>query len=505
MEPWQEPVRGAPLPAAAFALPGIEQLRGLGSSFWPHSPNIHLLGLRVSQLGNASAVLSMPITPWLAHPDGVIDAGIMAATTTMVAAWTTLPPRTTIVPLQLSYSPVRRISPESGTLIGRAHVVRTAPYWVYAEGTVEDGQGRVVASTSGHYLIEDVTFAVPEQPPVLTPVDLPSYPTPDPYERPLPHDRYPAFNLFRERGGVEAITMMMNGSAPRAPLYELLGIAPVEVREGSYVSDLVTSDWHNVNEGSVHPSILAAFCADNCGATTWSLAGPGVRLASLQMSLGLARSVLADGRTLRARSEAEWIGERVIASSLRLFDGDEVIGIGSMTNLIQPAAERPPEPSTRLLATVLFTDIVDSTVQAERAGDAQWKDLLGRHHEIVRHEIQRCRGRLVKSTGDGVLVTFDSPTLGVECAKAIREAVRRIGLEIRAGLHTGDVEVAGGDVAGIGVHIASRVESAAGPGEVWVSETVRALCAGSGLSFKDQGRHALKGIDEEIQLYSVED
>lgn len=505
MEPWQEPVRGGPLPRAAFALPGIEQLRGYGSEFWPPTPGMRMYGVRVTQLGSGSIVTSMPVTPWLCHPDGAIDAGIMAAAATHLAAWTTIPARTSLVPAHLSYSPIRRISSQSSTLVGRAHVVRTAPYWVFAEGTVEDGEGRVVAGTTGHFLIHQVPFSVPDPAPSFAPVDLPSYPTADPYERPIAADRYAAFDLFRERGGVEAIQMMIDGAAPRAPLYEMLGIRPVEVDAGLYASELVASDWLQHGDGSVHPSPLAAFCGDNCGAATWSLAGAGVRLATLHCSLNFGRALRADGRALRAEARAQWVGDQLVTTSSSLYDGDEVVGAGSMSTLVLDTTEESRSPATRLLATVLFTDIADSTAQAERFGDAKWNDLLAKHHETVRSEIERARGRLVKSTGDGVLATFDSPTLGIQCARSIRDAVRRLGIEIRAGLHTGDVEVVGGDVAGIAVHTAARVEAAAGPGEVWVSDTVRALVGGSGLSFKDQGRHKLKGIDHEVQLYSVED
>lgn len=447
----------------------------------------------------------MPVTPWLAHPDGTLDVGLIAGSVPGIAAWTTLPPRSTIRPMQLSYSPLRRVSPESRTLVGRAHVLRTSPYWVYAEGTIEDGDGRIVADTSGHFLIRAVDFAVPDDPPVLAPVDRPSYPTPAPHERPLAADRYAALDGFFGRGGVEAVRAMIDGEVPMGPLYELLGIFPTEVGQGTLTSELHTSGWLASWEGHFGHGPLMAFLGDTCGVTTWTVAGPGMTLATLHLSASVADLPHPDGRTLRAQCQAEWVGGSLIVATLRAFDGDKLIAAASMTTRAEPAGDRPPEPPTRVLATVLFTDIVDSTAQAQVFGDARWNEVLGRHHEVVRREVERARGRLVKSTGDGVLVTFDSPTLGVGCAKAIRDAVRPLGIEIRAGLHTGDVEVADGDVAGIAVHMASRIEAAAGPGEVWVSETVRALCAGSDLSFKDQGRHALKGIDDDVRLWSVED
>ena len=157
----------------------------------------------------------------------------------------------------------------------------------------------------------------------------------------------------------------------------------------------------------------------------------------------------------------------------------------------------------RVLATVLFTDIVDSTRVAASAGDAAWKAILGRHDAIVREQIAAFRGREIKTTGDGFLATFDRPAASIRCATNIVEAVRSCGVEVRAGLHTGECELRGDDISGIAVHIGARVASLAAPGEVMVSRTVRDLVAGSGLTFEDRGAHVLKGIDGEWQLYAA--
>jgi class 3 adenylate cyclase len=157
----------------------------------------------------------------------------------------------------------------------------------------------------------------------------------------------------------------------------------------------------------------------------------------------------------------------------------------------------------RVLATVLFTDIVGSTERATALGDTAWKELLTRHHDVVRAMIGRYRGREINTAGDGFLATFDGPARGVRCAQAIAEAVRPLGLEIRAGLHTGEIDVSGGDVQGIAVHIGARVGSLAGPSEVLVSQTVKDLVAGSGLTFEDAGEHELKGVPDRWHLYRV--
>jgi class 3 adenylate cyclase len=157
----------------------------------------------------------------------------------------------------------------------------------------------------------------------------------------------------------------------------------------------------------------------------------------------------------------------------------------------------------RALATVLFTDIVGSTARAEQLGDQRWRSLLDGHHAAARREFARFRGKEVKSLGDGFLATFDGPARAIRCASAISEAVRALGIEVRAGLHTGEIEAAEDDVRGIAVHIAARVMALAGPGEVLVSRTVRDLVAGSGIRFVERGRHALQGLQEPMELYAA--
>ena len=152
---------------------------------------------------------------------------------------------------------------------------------------------------------------------------------------------------------------------------------------------------------------------------------------------------------------------------------------------------------------MLFTDIVDSTSRAEQLGDQRWRNLLDAHHTTVRLELTRSRGNEVKSLGDGFLATFDGPARAVRCAQAISEAVRPLGIQVRSGLHTGEIEISDNEVQGIAVHIASRVAALAEPGEVLVSRTVRDLVAGSGLQFKERGRYLVKGLQEPMDLYAV--
>lgn len=165
-------------------------------------------------------------------------------------------------------------------------------------------------------------------------------------------------------------------------------------------------------------------------------------------------------------------------------------------------SDATPEPD-RVLATILFTDIVGSTEKMSELGDAGWRELLERHHAIVRGQLARGRGREVDTAGDGFLASFDGPARAVRCAKAIVDGVRELGIDVRSGLHTGECELIDGKVAGIAVHTGARVAAHAGPGEVLVSSTVKDLVAGSGLEFEDRGVHELKGIPGEWRLYAA--
>jgi pimeloyl-ACP methyl ester carboxylesterase len=182
---------------------------------------------------------------------------------------------------------------------------------------------------------------------------------------------------------------------------------------------------------------------------------------------------------------------------------------GSVDQLVDEIEEfltgvRPQPDVDRILATLLFTDIVNSTARAAELGDRRWRQLLEKHHALVRGELGRFRGREVDKAGDGFLAIFDGPARAVRCAASIRDAVSNVGLAIRAGLHAGECELIGDDVAGIAVHLGARVAALAGPGEVLVSSTVKDLVAGSGLCFADRGTHVLKGVPGEWSLFAAE-
>jgi len=164
---------------------------------------------------------------------------------------------------------------------------------------------------------------------------------------------------------------------------------------------------------------------------------------------------------------------------------------------------RPAADPQRVLTTLLFTDMIGSTKMVADVGDREWRNLLDGHRMIAERALERYRGRLIKTMGDGLLATFDGPARAIRCAADMRDSVRELGLHIRAGVHTGEVELLGEDVGGIAVHIAARVSALAVSDEILVSRTVKDLVAGSGIEFEDRGAHVLKGVPDEWRLYAV--
>jgi class 3 adenylate cyclase len=207
--------------------------------------------------------------------------------------------------------------------------------------------------------------------------------------------------------------------------------------------------------------------------------------------------------------EGQYIAERIPGARFVELLGEDHLPWVDADQILDVAEEfltgvpRAPEPD-RVLATILFTDIVGSTERAGALGDRKWRAVLDGHDRLARDLIDRFRGRQVKTTGDGVLAVFDGPGRAIRCAGALRDGVRSLGLEIRAGLHCGELELRGDDVGGIAVHIGARVAAMAGAGQVLVSSTVKDLVAGSGISFSDCGEHELKGVPGTWRVFALE-
>ena len=205
----------------------------------------------------------------------------------------------------------------------------------------------------------------------------------------------------------------------------------------------------------------------------------------------------------------EWAAEHIQGARFVELDGnDHIVWLGDSDGIVDEVEEfltgaRPAPETDRVLATVLFTDIAGSTEKAASIGDRRWRELLEQHHLVVRRELDRHRGREIDTAGDGFMAAFDGPARAIRCAAAVVDGVRPLGLEVRAGVHTGECEQIGEKLGGIAVHIAARVSAAAEPSEVLVSQTVKDLVAGSGIAFEDRGVRELKGVPEEWRLFAV--
>jgi class 3 adenylate cyclase len=206
---------------------------------------------------------------------------------------------------------------------------------------------------------------------------------------------------------------------------------------------------------------------------------------------------------------SRYLAEQIPGARYVELEGtDNMFSIGDSEALLGEIEEhltgvRHVHEPDRMLATVMFTDICDSTRRAAELGDSGWRSLLERHDALFRHALDRHRGREVKRTGDGFLATFDGPARAIRCAASVAEAMGSLGIEVRAGLHTGELEVMDGDLGGLAVHIAARVLDRAGPSEVLVSGTVKDLVVGSGIGFEDRGQHELRGVPGEWRIYAV--
>jgi class 3 adenylate cyclase len=269
--------------------------------------------------------------------------------------------------------------------------------------------------------------------------------------------------------------------------------------EPSLVGDVTALDWlTKLDRATMGMGCVAAEYLTYAGTDVRSIL-PAIRTPTLVL--------YRPANQTEAPESGPFLASKIPNSRLVALPGaDYSPWVGEPEPLLAELSEfltgvRQEPDADRVLATVLFTDIVGSTDLAARLGDHAWKAQLASHDERVRTEIERFRGKYVNTTGDGVLATFDGPARAVRCAQAISQAVAGLGFEIRAGCHTGEIEVAGDDIQGIAVHIGARVAALAGPSQIYVSATVKDLVAGSGLDFEDVGEQELKGVPDRWHLY----
>jgi pimeloyl-ACP methyl ester carboxylesterase len=277
--------------------------------------------------------------------------------------------------------------------------------------------------------------------------------------------------------------------------------ASIDIFSPSLADDPAAREWQGrLERGAASPGMIAGLFSMFLEIDVRDIV-PSVRVPVLLLHRRGDRAV-----NIR---QSRWLVEHLADARLVEVPGiDHVVVVGEIDSVIAEIEEfvtgapADVEPD-RVLATVLFTDLVDSTARAAAAGDQRWRELLDAHDLAVREQLDRHRGRLVKTTGDGAFATFDGPARAIRCAGAIRDALHPLGLEVRSGIHTGEVELRGDDVGGIAVHIGARICELAGAGEVFVSRTVVDLVAGSGIDFVDRGTHELRGVPGDRQVYAV--
>jgi class 3 adenylate cyclase len=500
-----EPLRGV-VPGAQFvSLPGVERVRAWARGTAPLPPLCHLIGLRVSQVEPASVTVTMPGSPWLINGvDVLVALDLLSVAATEIAGMTAVDAASRARLVALNAQAMRMARAADGPFSARGTVIHAGRTFVRVATSVQDALGRVVGHAIGALAVE------PEGAPAaahdIAAIPL-RYSGPDPSERPFPGAGFP-MRSWDTHEPLEVFRAISTGELPTPNLNRLLGIQLLDGTEGSVTVAIPASMWFALQDETVDPTILNAVSAFSSGAAVMTLGSRDRIGGEVNRAIAFERKIPADGRTIIARATTRLQGARIMVCDVEITDPDGNIAAleQALWLLVKRREDGAVSPeSERKLATVLFTDIVASTERASALGDARWREELEGHHAVVRQQLQIFRGHEVKTTGDGFLATFDSPARAVQCARAIRDRIQPSGLQIRAGLHAGELEATNDDIAGIAVHIASRILATCAPSEILVSSTIRDLTAGSGLRLEDRGAHNLKGLDHEWELFAVRD
>ncbi len=436
---------------------------------------------------------------------------MLAETAITGVAMTTLPPGLDADPVSLSLNFLRPARPQAGNLLARARVLNASRLYIFAEVEIEDPQGRKLAHGTSQCEVRQVEPAPPPPPSELRPVEEATYSTPDPYLRAV-RSKLATPEMLDEQGGLAFIQAYHQGRFV-APFFELTGcrIEAMDERQGAVTLTLTmpATEWLCRFSRSVAPGAIASLANSASRTSGFMLLQPGQSFAGLAHSTCFLRTIPADGRTLRAEARGTIRGRGLAIADIDVYDADGRLAAcaQAIAQLIDSSKrlKAPVSEVKRILATLLFTDIVGSTEHARRLGDGGWRAVLSQHHNAVRAEILRYEGIEVDTAGDGFFVRFDSPARALECARSAREAVKRLGIDIRVGIHTGECELQGRALTGMAVHVAARIQGLAGPGEILVSSTVKDIVVGSATRFEDRGQHSLKGMSGEWRLFSLVD
>ena len=449
----------------------------------------------------------MPASVWLERVTGTLETSVLAEAALTGAAITTLPPGIDADPLILEISYFRPARPQSGNLLAHARVINASRFFVFTQVDIEDPEGRQIGHGTSHSRIRSVEPSPPAPPATLPPVEESTYPTPDPYLRPATRGVVPP-EVWEENNGLAVVQLIAEGRFPN-PYATIMGRELQAVDEGQVVASLPASEWLCLFSRSVAAGPIASMANGVGMAAGLTLLGSGQLLVGLNLSVSFHHPLLPDGRAMRVEASSVRREQDLTISGVNVHDANgTLVASGRVIGASIYSSRRHRRPATdvkRILATLLFTDIVGSTQHAKRLGDARWKALLEQHHSLVRAELRRWEGVEVDTAGDGFFVRFESPGRALECGRAVRSAVAALGLQVRVGIHAGECELHQQRPVGLAVHIAARLQSLAAPGEILVSSTVKDLAAGSAFRFDDRGQHALKGIPDEWSLFALAD
>ncbi len=507
----REPARGGLWGREVVGMSGLEMLRAAVERRLPDAPATKLTGLRLSEAGLGTASASMPASPWWQSGAGVFLAGTIAFVSDLPlgsAVLTSAPAGWGITSSELSVNFLRTPTVRSETIIGRGRLIHGTRSLGLSEAAIEDGRGRLLAHATSRCVLFPLDAEVMESRAQDAPQASSS---PDPYLRPVEGD-VRGREYWDSTPGTEVIKQVVAGDFV-PPCYLLMGLRAVDGAEGEMTLAMRKSRWLCNAFGVIYGGAIAFLADATMILAAGSTVPAGTAFNTIDLKVNFLRPVRPDEGELRARAHLVHRGRTIAVLNCEVRDEHDKLvaqATGSVLLLpgrfwerpVQVAEEIAPEAG-RVLTTLMFVDVVDSTRRAAELGDRRWRDVLAEYQAAVREQVQRFNGSEVDSVGDGFLVEFDGAARAVRCAAAVREAVRRAGVEVRAAVHAGECERSGGKLVGITVHAGSRIEALAGSGEILVSSLVKELVSGTGIQFDDRGEHDLKGIPGSWRLFAA--
>lgn len=501
-----EPVRGRIPPLWFWSLSGAERLRLLSDGLLPATPLSRLFGINFSHFAPGSVTMRCPASEAAVSLYGYIDTTTFAGTCLAAAATSALPPGKRAHFLSMSLNGLRTTQHVGGNLIGRARVVNANNLTIYVECQIEDSRGRVVSTATGHAVVRAVEPPPPPPPATFQPVVEPEYSTPDPHLRVTGDDLSP--EQWSQHDGYTIVRKLADGTITPADFHMFgMRITEVDEKHDRVTCTFPASEWFSQYTGHVSSGVLCALGNHAAWAGGLCLLQPGQTFAGLDVVFRVFGEMPADGREIRAIVQGNRFSEDTIHGDVEMFDADDnlVLRVSALALVIEAKYRRTRRKTDakRMLASLLFTDIVDSTRHIERLGNERWRSLLENYKSDVRRAVADHGGLEVDNAGDGFFLRFESPASAVECAASIHLIAKRAGIELRCGVHTGECEVSGRSVTGMTVHLAARIQGKAEPGETLVSGTVKDLMLGSSRHFDDRGEHELKGVPGLWRLYAV--